>query len=303
MISYLTHEKIDKTCWDECIAAAPNGNVYAWSWYLDLVHPGWDALVEMSGGKYLTVMPITMKRKYGIHYLCQPFFAQQLGVFSTQPLTQETALAFLRAIPKKYRLVEIRLNEGNSLGTSLKGIENHRNHLLDLNNSYNVLSSHYHENTTRNLKKSLKYGLELVKEVPISSVIDLFRANRGASVKHWGDEEYARLTCLAEFSVTSSNAFIYGLRTSDNDDIICGALFVKSHQRITFLFSGMNERGKETGAMTFLIDQVIREYAGQPLTFDFEGSDDDNLARFYQGFGSHPVCYPGFCYRFFNPLT
>ena len=54
--------------------------------------------------------------------------------------------------------------------------------------------------------------------------------------------------------------------------------------------------------MTFLIDQVIRKYAGQSLTLDFEGSDDDNLARFYQGFGSRPVSYPGFSYRFRNPL-
>ena len=81
-----------------------------------------------------------------------------------------------------------------------------------------------------------------------------------------------------------------------------GALFLKSHQRITFLFSGNSVAGKETHAMCFLIDQVIREFAGQRLTLDFEGSDDDNLARFYQGFGSVPVTYPAFNYRFRNPL-
>lgn len=303
MISYVTHEHIDMTLWDECIAAAPNGNVYAWSWYLDQVHPGWDAMVEMNGDKYLTVMPITRKKKYGIQYLCQPFFAQQLGVFSVQPLTQEHIRAFLQAIPKKFLLVEIRLNEGNLLDTPLKGIENHRNHLLELNCNYDVLLSHYHENTTRNLKKSLKNNLMLVKQVPVTIVIELFRAHRGASVKHWGDAEYARLERLTARAIASSNAFVYGIRTTDNEDVICGALFVKSHHRITFLFSGMNELGRETGAMTFLIDRVIQEHAGQPLVFDFEGSDDDHLSRFYHGFGSVAVSYPSFCYRLFNPLT
>lgn len=302
MIAYLTHEMIDQNRWDECVAAAPNGNVYAWSWYLDLVHPGWDALVEVEGDKYLTMMPITKKKKYGVNYLCQPFFVQQLGVFSTQPLTKDHTMAFLQAIPKKYRLVEIRLNEGNPLDNTIKGVELHRNHLLDLSSCYVVLLSHYHENTIRNLKKSFKHGLTLVKHPPISVVIDLFRANRGATVTHWGDAEYRRLMALTDHAITSSNAFVYGVKNIDNEDIICGALFMKSHQRITFLFSGMNQIGKETGAMTFLIDQVIQEYAGQPLTFDFEGSDDDNLARFYQGFGSLPVAYPGFRYRFFNPL-
>lgn len=302
MIYYLTHNQIDKALWDWCIALAPNGIVYAWSWYLDVAHPRWDALVEVKDGKYLTVMPITKKKKYGINYLCQPFFVQQLGVFSVNPLTQEQTAAFLRAIPPKYRLVEIRLNEGNSLDPTCKGVQFHRNHLLELNKEYDLLYSQYHENTKRNLKKSLKYNLQLVKEVPIDKVIELFRANRGASVIHWGDAEYERLRLLAGCAIALSDAFIYGVKNIDNEEIVCCALFMIGHQRITFLFSGMNELAKETGAMTFLIDQVIREYAGQPMTFDFEGSDDDNLARFYQGFGSVPVPYPSFSYRLFNPL-
>ena len=46
MIKYLTHNNIDKTRWDECIRRSFNGNIYAWSWYLDIVHPQWEALIE-----------------------------------------------------------------------------------------------------------------------------------------------------------------------------------------------------------------------------------------------------------------
>jgi hypothetical protein len=302
MIIYLTHDCIDPTLWDECIACAPNGNVYAWSWYLDLVHPGWDALVVLIEGKYLAVMPITKKKKYGVQYLCQPFFAQQLGVFSVEPVTSNQTRVFLQAIPSKYRLVEICLNEGNPFEGTPKGVRFRRNHLLDLRSNYDILLSHYHENTKRNLKKSFKSDLELVKGVPMSKVIALFRANRGATVAHWGDEEYARLERLTAAAITSSNAFVYGIKNKDNEEIICGALFMKSHHRITFMFSGNNDEGKECQAMTFLIDQVIQEYAGQDFVFDFEGSDDDNLARFYLGFGSVPVSYPGITYRFRNPF-
>ena len=302
MITYLTHDNIDKALWDDCVAQASNGLVYAWSWYLDMVHPGWEALVEMDCDTYLTVMPLTCKRKYCIHYLCQPFFVQQLGVFSRVPITMETTLAFLQAIPKKFRLVEIRLNENNPVDEIWKGVAFHRNHLLDLNHDYDSLLINYHENTKRNLKKSLKYGLQLVEAVPIQTVIDLFRSDRGALVKHWGDAEYERLGRLTASAITLSNAFIYGIKTVDNDEIICGALFMKSHGRITFLFSGNSKVGKETHAMSFLMDQVIRRNSGQPLVFDFEGSDDDDLARFYHGFGGVPVNYPSFCFRGKNPL-
>lgn len=302
MINYLTNEQIDKSRWDDCVAHAVNGNVYAFSWYLDIVHPGWEALVEMIDGNYVTIMPITKKKKYLINYLCQPFFVQQLGVFSRQPITEETTVAFLKSIPRKYRLVEIRLNENNPLPKDAKGVEWHRNHLLDLNKEYSLLSNDYHENTKRNLKKSLNFGLTLVCDADIQEIIGLFRENRGASIAHWGVAEYARLSHLTESAKASGNAFVYGVKSLNDNEIICGALFMKSHNRITFLFSGNNALGKESQAMTFLIDHVVREYAGQPLVLDFEGSDDENLARFYHGFGAEPIMYPGFTYRCFNPF-
>ncbi len=302
MINYLTNEQIDKSRWDDCVAHTVNGNVYAFSWYLNVVHPGWEALVEMVDGNYMTIMPVTKKQKYLIHYLCQPFFVQQLGVFSRQPITEETTMAFLKSIPRKYRLVEIRLNENNPLPKGAEGVEWHRNHLLDLNKDYSLLSNEYHENTKRNLKKSLNYGLEMVRDVDIQEIIGLFRENRGASISHWGDAEYARLSHLTAVAIASGNAFVYGVKLLNNHEIVCGALFMRSHRRITFLFSGNNALGKESQAMTFLMDQVIREYAGQPLVLDFEGSDDENLARYYRGFGAKPILYPGFTYRCFNPL-
>lgn len=297
MISYLTHDRIDKARWDDCIAHAVNGQVYAWSWYLDVVHPGWEALVDFDGDNYLSVMPMTGKRKFLIHYLCQPFFAQQLGVFSVLPITFETVVRFLIAIPKKFLRIEIRLNEQNPLPEGVKGAEYHRNHLLDLNVNYETLLSQYHKNTCRNLKKSLKCGLELVPLSDLKPVIALFRENRGATVRHWGGAEYDRLDRLSQFAVSSSHAFIYGVKHPEYKDIICGALFMVSHGRITFLFSGNGEVGKSSGAMTFLLDRVIAEYASHPMTLDFEGSDDDNLARFYEGFGSSMVVYPSYTYR------
>jgi len=300
MISYLTYDRIDKNLWDDCIAHAVNGLVYAWSWYLDIVHPGWEALVEMEDGKYMSVMPMTRKRKYLVDYLCQPFFVQQLGVFSRIAITPETTAAFLEAIPKKFRLVEIRLNEQNPLPDLYKGIAYHQNHLLDLHNDYKSLSSNYHENTSRNLKKAFKYNLELVALENALPVIRLFREDRGASIHHWGDAEYDRFEQLTRKAISLSNAFVVGVKQADNDCIICGAVFFASHHRITFLFSGNSALGKSCQAMSFLIDQVIARYAGQDCILDFEGSDDPNLARFYLGFGSSPVVYPSYERRFLS---
>ena len=126
MIQYLQHNQIDKAKWDATMAKC--GNIYAYSWYLDVVHPNWEALVE---DDYQSVMPLTGGKKFGVNYLFQPYFVQQLGVFSKAPMTPEKTEEFLNAIPKKYRFAEIRLNESNTFNEGFQGIEYHRNVLLD----------------------------------------------------------------------------------------------------------------------------------------------------------------------------
>ena len=112
MINYLRHTQIDKPRWDQCIRESVNSMVYGYSWYLDLVSPGWDALME---DDYTSVFPLTHKRKYSVRYLAQPFFTQQLGLFTSGHLTQELVTRFLNAIPPTFKLVEIHLNSMNKV--------------------------------------------------------------------------------------------------------------------------------------------------------------------------------------------
>ena len=297
MIKYLTHNEINKPSWDALIASC--GNVYAYSWYLDIVHPGWEALVE---DDYQAVMPLTGGKKFGVNYLFQPYFVQQLGVFSKSPMTAETTQTFLNAIPSKYRFAEIRLNEGNAFAEGAQGVEYHRNVLLDLNRSYEDIHANYHTNTKRNLAKAETHNLQLVTTVIPYHVVALFRDNRGALLNKWGDAEYDVLTNLGKVAQKRNAAFMLGVNEIGVGQLICAAIFMKANNRITFLFSGLTVEGKQRQAMTYLIDQVIKQYAGQALTFDFEGSDDENLARFYLGFGGEEVKYPSYTFNRLSPL-
>ena len=296
MINYLEHNAIDKAKWDALIAEC--GNIYAYSWYLDIVHPGWEALVE---DDYQSVMPLTGGKKFGVNYLFQPYFVQQLGVFS-KALTAETTEAFMKAIPSKYRFAEIRLNEGNGLEGGVQGVEYHRNVLLNLNQEYEAIRSNYHQNTKRNLAKAEDHNLQLVTSVIPYHVVALFRDNRGALLNKWGDVEYKVLTHLAKTAQRRNSAFMLGVSEKGVGQLLCAAIFMKTKDRITFLFSGLTEEGKQRQAMTYLLDQVIQQYAHQPITFDFEGSDDENLARFYLGFGGNETKYPSYCFNRLSPI-
>ncbi len=287
-IRYIEHKKIDFEAWDSCINRAVNGNMYAWSWYLDMMSSGWDALVE---GDYETVFPLPFRKKAGIYYLYQPFFSQQLGLFSVNPITPEKVDLFLKAIPAKFLFAEFNLNSYNKPGPGPWLVNQNVNHELDLIEPYDELKAKYKENTRRNIRKADKKGVTVNTNVRPEDIINLFRNNRGKEFSHLKEHDYRRLQRLSYQRVGQNKAICYGAYTANNT-LCAGAILFFSHRKAIFLFSGTDEVARTNGAMAFLIDRFIQDSAGNHLTFDFEGSNDPNLARFYAGFGAKALTYP-----------
>jgi hypothetical protein len=287
MIRYLEHDEIDEKKWDECIRQSFNGNLYGHYWFLDVVAGEWGALVE---DDYKRVFPLPHRRKYRLSYIYQPFFTQQLGLYTTSKLSSKMADSFLDAIPKKFRHIEVNLNIHNKVTEGKFRMIPQRNHELDLIHSYDKIYSGYSENLKRNLKKAEKAGLTILKNPRPEVVVDLFRENRGRSIPHLKDEDFRRLLQMVYRCTYKGLADIRGVYDARNQ-LLAGAYFIRSHKKAIFLFSGLSEEGRKHSAMPFLIDSYIHENANKHMTFDFDGSNDPNLARFYKSFGSKEIIY------------
>lgn len=288
-IRFLTHEQIDMDKWNHCVENAVNTLPYACSWYLDTVSPGWNALVAED---YAAVFPLTTRKKYGIHYLFQPAFTQQLGLFSKELLTDEIVNLFLQSIPAKYRLIEIKLNRFNNPDSNLFPVTNNVNLELSLLASHEEIRASYSKNLKRNLKKAEKSRLSVAPQINPVEVIRMFQLNRGRQLKSLTEADYKSLEQLIYKMAKRGYAQVSGVFTERNS-LCAAAVFVKTDERLIFLFSGLNDEGRQVAAMPFLIDSVIKKHAGQNIIFDFEGSNDPNLARFYSSFGAHQANYPG----------
>jgi hypothetical protein len=288
MIKYLRHDEIDTEKWDDCINKAFNGRIYAYTWYLDMVNENWEALVE---NDYERVFPLTPRKKFGINYLFQPRFTQQLGVFSQSILSKETVQRFLDAIPGKFKFIDINLNSFNPLKTVDGEIEPWLNHELDLINSYEKIVSNYTTNLKRNLKKAQKSPVTLVKNIKPEDVIDLFKQNKGMDLDNLGEADYELLRRLIYVMVYKRIVEVVGAY-SEMNELCAGVFFVKDNKKVIFYFSATNEYAREHAAMPMLIDSFIRDNAHSHLTLDFEGSNDTNLARFYKSFGAKELTYP-----------
>jgi len=288
LIKHLTYKQIDHKKWDECINKAFNGRVYALSWYLDEIAYGWEALVEED---YTSVMPLPGGKKAGINYLFQPFFTQQLGLFSIGLLTPEQINNFLEAIPSKYRYGELNLNSHNNPSDDHRyKLTYNSNHELDLIKPYPSIQHSFSENTRRNIKKSHNQGIIIAKNSGPEELVALFSANRGALLNHITDAHYSRLIALMHKAIYNNTGFISACYQHNN--LLCGAFFLNFRNRLVFLFSAISEEGKKNGAMFFLLDETIRQFAEKPVILDFEGSNEPNLARFYKSFGANEVKYP-----------
>jgi hypothetical protein len=297
VIQYLTRQQLDIHQWDAAIARAANGLPYAYSTYLDYMSRQWSALVL---GDYEAVMPLTWNSKYGIAYLYQPPFTAQLGVFGNQ-LTPALLQAFLAAIPKKFRLIEIELNQANSLTSSQiipqltakpgdLSITLRNNYVLNLQHPYETLQSNYRENIRRNIKKAQQLNNRYETGIPVSEVISLSRSQM-QRISNITDDDYRNFESLFNELKEQNKALACGVYDA-NDQLIASCAYVISNKRACYILVGNHPNGRTSGASHFLIDRFIHQHAGQDLLLDFEGSDIRNLAFFYSSFGASLELYP-----------
>ncbi len=286
MIRYLLHDQIDKSRWDDCIAKSVNSLVYAYSWYLDMASPGWDALVD----EYESVFPLPQRSKFGFRYVFPPYFIQQLGLFSKAEITEKRLNAFLDAIPEKFKLVELNLNWKNNFLTpgfmSAKNITHH----LELNQPYEAIRKSYSENLKRNLKKASASDQKIIETSEVRPIVELFRKARGKTIHKLKDADYDTFARICEACISRNSARIY---TSWNEkhELTAGVVFFQSHRRFIFIFSGASAEAKEKFSVPLLLDHFIRTYCNSEGLLDFEGSNDPDLSRFYRGFGAKEILY------------
>ncbi len=278
-IQYLTNREVDKRLWDQRIDAAPNGLVYAYSYYLDALTDNWDALVL---NDYEAVMPLPWRKKYGFSYLYQPAFVAQLGLFGND-ISAPLLSAFFQSIPKKFKYWDFTLNHNNLFALKNYPLFQRSNFVLSLKESYETIYGRYRDNIKRNIKKAVNYGCFIEKDIDINSIVDLAKQQRQQS--QTAEQDFQNFALLYRQLKAAFKAMSYGVYSPQNQ-LLASCVFFFSHNRAYYILVGNHPNGRTLGASHALVDAFIKEYAGQNLLLDFEGSDLRNLAFFYSSFGA-----------------
>lgn len=278
MVKYVKRKDLDVVKYDNCIKKAFQSRIYAFSWYLDIVADNWDVLVLED---YKAVMPIPWKQKYFIKHVVQPPYCQQLGVFSEEKVTENLINTFLSKIPSTFIKFNYQFNSSNAIGS--RGVTRN-NYILKLNSNYSELKANYKKVRVQQAKKQ-----QLI--IGQSTAIDLIEISKKYyKFLNLTDEDYQRLETLINTSIKRNKGFIVAV-FNNSGTLLGSSFFIKSKNRIIYLYSAVTTEGRKKQVASLIIDSVIEKYAETPYILDFEGSMISGISSFFKSFGAKLETY------------
>lgn len=285
-IRYLKQKDIDKQRWDACVHASICTHPYALSFFLDATtDKEWDAIIW---NDYEAVFPLPHRSKLGVKYVFQPYYSQQLGIYSRVVLSSDLIQLFLAAIPSEFKYIDIHLNYTNIVTAKVRC-----NLVLDLSSNMDTIKSHFSTNLKRNIAKASKLAMEYSQSDDVSAFISFARLVMLEENKSTYDEEiFQYLSQLVDVLMQRKLAKIHFVK--ENGEWRSAVLLVKHRNRIINLVSINSLQGKDLFSSAFLLAQIIENHAAQPLLFDFEGSDVAGVKRFYMQFGAQEENYAAY---------
>ena len=275
---------IEDKKWNGCIHYASNGNPYGYTWHLDAVSEAWEGLVE---GDYESVFPLIWNEKLKIaKQLYQPFFAQQLGIYSINLLSQKRIENFLQAIPSEYKYIAINVNHKNKIPENA-GFEvmEHPNYTLRMMDGYEMIYQHYSSNLRRSLKRARNYKMTLTSSIKPEKLVELYRTYQGPKIPELDDAAYHAAHRVIYNALHRGMGFLSAIMNEQNT-VMAAGFFLVSKNRVVNLIHTTTPEGREKRAMHALLDATIQQNAGKPIIFDFEGSSVPGVAKFYESFGA-----------------
>ncbi|HKK43345.1 MAG TPA: hypothetical protein VJ963_13105 [Bacteroidales bacterium] len=285
MIVFYNNNEIDREQWDNCIRNSPGVKPYAYSWYLDIMAPGWQALVD---DDYDSVFPLPGFKKFGIRYIATPIFLQQLGVFSPDKPADLSIHEFLEFLPDFYRLIDLCVGEAGLLdGFRITGKVNYE---LDLSKPYRILYENFSAHCKRNIESASRKKPELVTDITPDELIDLFIANKGKDISGIKIRDYNRLRKLMHFCIKNKKGRIIGVRSSGKR-LIYGIFVVEIKGNKTMLLVVNTPGSREKRIGYYVVNEIIKESAQTRTILDFAGSSIPSVASFMESFGPEKVMF------------
>lgn len=289
----LPSNAIDSQKWDNCIAIN-YGLIYATKSYLDFMADKWLGIIV---NDYEAVFPICLKQKLGIKYTYTPAFIQQLGLlgYGSTGISDQLFENLKKEVLSKVKFGDIHFNHQNSFVESFCIPKT--NFIIDLKDEYLLIYNRYKNDLKQNLKKAAKENFIYKQDNDVAFAIEIYKKNYRQRMTSVTDTDFENFKNLCLKLQQTNNCIVRKVLNQQNEVLAIALLLIDNH-RIYNIANSNTTLGRTTEANHFLLDGIIKEFAGSNLIFDFEGSDLPGVKQFYQKFGT--VNQPYYHWHFNN---
>jgi len=281
-IKYLHNDEINFVRWDNCINTAFNGNIFAYSWYLNILCDNWCGLIL---GDYKYVMPLIHTTFFKKDILTTPILGEKLGVFTNEILTEEIVNLFFEAIPSNYTFIKTMLNKYNTISNTNFEIKQKKIFEMDLMQSYSLISQKYTNAFQKDIQVAKSKKITIINGLSPNDLINLSNKKGSRSIPNLNADNISRLRMIIAFSIRYNLGEIYGAFNAENN--LCAAVFfIKSKNKIYLLFNTEDKTADFSKAMSILIDRFIENHSEKNLTLNLDNLVVKDALHFFQGVGA-----------------
>lgn len=279
--------------------------VFAQDWWLDAVcdaEEDWQVELVLKGEQLIGAWPFLSLEKFNISFLRNPrltpylgpivFFPPDVKESNRDSFEYEVAEQLFAALPTAdvwrlsvwpgFRQVGLIKRGGVNLGVQ-------QTFLLDLSLAEQSIFQNFKESLRRNIKAS--EGKILIAAEP-DAVSALFRFQENTLMNKGVAQSYTvqQLERLIGTCISHNAGTLWVAR--EGEKIQAVVFNVWDENRSYYLMGGMNPDGDNNRAMSALLWHCIREAKNRGNKhFDFEGSMDSGVERFFRSFGGSRALY------------
>ncbi len=283
-------------------AAKNNLPLFHKDWWLDIVCPNWDVAIAMNGDTIAGVWPYGIEKKIGVSLRRTPVLTPYLGphVFYPADLKEskhdsfehETVTALLQQMPAaQFWSVSLQPAHKQVGLYKAKGfdVQPRQTFLMPLHDDEANIFLRLHEDYRRNIRKA---EAELVIADDATILPILWEYQKATLDRKDVHMHFSLPQLKALFDACKANNCC-SLWVARKEGVIQAILWhIWDEERAYYLVGSKNPEAKDNRAMTALIWRAISESKKMGKTwFDFEGSMDTGVEKFFRNFGGNRELY------------
>ncbi|MFP4488010.1 MAG: hypothetical protein ACLFN1_01775 [Bacteroidales bacterium] len=279
MIHFLRNKEIDRDRWDSRVLYEDKPRPYNFSWYLDIMSPGWSALVI---DDYDYIFPLPVRKKYGIKYLAMPPFTQRIGIIpETESDTRVKALIY-DFLVSKFGFTDLCISDdAGSYGFS---VQQKLNYVIPLNRRYKEIWEDYSSSCRRNIRIGREERRRIAEDIDPGHVMELFRSGVGRNISGISSSDRVKMEKLMMYTIDRGIGKTFGIYHAGQP---AHAVFAIDYaDRLTLLITATSQYSRDSKAGYLVTDHIIYNYSGKDYVLDFAGSSIPSVATYNKSYGS-----------------